>query len=155
MDMRRTTPCSRCRQRFMEKSVTKGAYVECPSCKPNYLPIPADNQYPSSQKQHYGLRSRMRCFYSQIRGKVHQSTSLNPDPSAFNSMKRSSKRAVLCGITYNNWKQYRLKGTINDVRNMRDLLINNFGYPGHSIRVLTGMFFSYICLMFYHLRCDD
>ncbi|TYH85177.1 hypothetical protein ES332_D02G247000v1 [Gossypium tomentosum] len=141
MDMRRSTPCSRCRQRFMAKSVTKGADVECPSCKPNYLPIPADEQYSSSQQQQYGLRSRMRCFYSQIRGKVHQSTvtpSLNPDPSAFNSMKiRSSKRAVLCGITYNNLKQYRLKGTINDVRNMRDLLINNFGYPGHFIRVLT------------------
>ncbi|PPS07506.1 hypothetical protein GOBAR_AA13157 [Gossypium barbadense] len=124
MDMRRNTSCSRCRQSFMAKSMTKGADVECPSCKPNYLPILADEQYSSSQQQHYGLRSRMRCFYSQIRGKVHQST-------------RSSKRAVLCGITYNNRKQYRLKGTTNDVRNMRDLLINNFGYPGHFIRVLT------------------
>ncbi|XWS63135.1 hypothetical protein CRYUN_Cryun06bG0070400 [Craigia yunnanensis] len=50
---------------------------------------------------------------------------------------RSGKRAVFCGITYNNRKQYKLKGTINDMRNMIDLLITRFGYPRECIRVLT------------------
>ncbi|XP_062177663.1 metacaspase-1-like isoform X2 [Alnus glutinosa] len=46
------------------------------------------------------------------------------------------KRAVLCGVTYQNNK-YRLKGTINDVKKMRDLLIDHFGYSKECIRVLT------------------
>ncbi|XP_062176107.1 metacaspase-1-like [Alnus glutinosa] len=46
------------------------------------------------------------------------------------------KRAVLRGVTYQNNK-YRLKGTINDVKKMRDLLIDRFGYSKECIRVLT------------------
>ncbi|XP_059446494.1 metacaspase-1-like [Corylus avellana] len=46
------------------------------------------------------------------------------------------KRAVLCGVTYRNCK-FRLKGTVNDVKSMRDLLINRFGYSKDCIRVLT------------------
>ncbi|XVF44787.1 hypothetical protein PTKIN_Ptkin02bG0152000 [Pterospermum kingtungense] len=62
--------------------------------------------------------------------------SLNHEPSG-PSPTRSSKRAVLCGITYSDTKQNKLKGSINDVRNMRDLLITRFGYPREFIRVLT------------------
>jgi hypothetical protein len=47
------------------------------------------------------------------------------------------KRAVLCGVTYQNNK-YRLKGTINDVKKMKDLLIDRFDYSKECIRVLTG-----------------
>jgi hypothetical protein len=50
------------------------------------------------------------------------------------------KRAVLCGVTYQNNK-YRLKGTINDVKKMRDLLIDRFGYSKECIRVLTGDYY--------------
>ncbi|KAE8721804.1 Metacaspase-2 [Hibiscus syriacus] len=50
---------------------------------------------------------------------------------------RWNKRAVLCGITYNNLKELRLKGSINDVKNMKELLITKFGYPSDCIRVLT------------------
>ncbi|XP_059446493.1 metacaspase-1-like [Corylus avellana] len=46
------------------------------------------------------------------------------------------KRAVLCGVTYRN-RKFRLKGTVNDVKSMRDLLINRFGYSQECIRVLT------------------
>ena len=64
-------------------------------------------------------------------------SSMNVNPRT--STARSNKRALLCGVTYNNKRKYRLKGTINDVQDMRDLLITKFGYPDHSIRVLTGM----------------
>ncbi|KAG6571674.1 Metacaspase-1, partial [Cucurbita argyrosperma subsp. sororia] len=49
---------------------------------------------------------------------------------------RPRKRALLCGVSYKNWK-HRLLGTLNDVRNMQDLLINHFGYSKHNIRILT------------------
>lgn len=53
--------------------------------------------------------------------------------------KRLNKRALLCGVSYNYKRKYRLKGTVNDVKDMRDLLINRFAYPAHCIRVLTGI----------------
>ncbi|KAE8697908.1 Detected protein of confused Function [Hibiscus syriacus] len=121
----------RCRQRFLGKAKSRSKGTDRNN---NYFPLPADEQ--RSQYQG-GLRSRMRTFCrNKIRGKTKQSTvrlSLNLPPSTA----RSNKRAVLCGITYNNWKRYRLKGTTNDVKNMRDLLITKFGYAGDCIRVLT------------------
>ncbi|XVE66565.1 hypothetical protein DITRI_Ditri08aG0088700 [Diplodiscus trichospermus] len=110
----------------------------CSSCK-NVLPNPNEEQ---TSQQHRGLRGRIRSFGNHIKSKmqyhgiVSVTPSLNYEPSGSYST-RSSKRAVLCGITYNNWKQYKLKGTVNDVRNMRDLLIDKFHYPKECIRVLT------------------
>ncbi|XP_061364696.1 metacaspase-1-like [Gastrolobium bilobum] len=49
---------------------------------------------------------------------------------------RYNKRAVLCGVSYNK-RKLRLKGTINDIKNMRELLIKNFKFPNECIRVLT------------------
>lgn len=51
---------------------------------------------------------------------------------------RYDKRAVLCGVSYTK-RKFRLKGTINDIRNMKELLIKNFKFPNECIRVLTGM----------------
>lgn len=51
---------------------------------------------------------------------------------------RYNKRAVLCGVSYTK-RKFRLKGTINDTSNMRDLLIKNFQFPNECIRVLTGI----------------
>ncbi|KAK8518950.1 hypothetical protein V6N13_017793 [Hibiscus sabdariffa] len=128
----------RCRQRFTAKTRSKGTDVEYPSCscRNNYFPIPVDEQSGMCQG---GFRSRMRTFCREkIRGKAVVAPSLNvPTFSSNYSTKKSNKRAVLCGITYNNWKQYRLKGTTNDVKNMRELLITKFHYPGDCIRVLT------------------
>lgn len=47
------------------------------------------------------------------------------------------KRALLCGVTYRNQK-FRLKGTINDVNNMRNLLVEHYNFPRSSIHILTG-----------------
>ncbi|CAK9309189.1 unnamed protein product [Citrullus colocynthis] len=67
---------------------------------------------------------------------------LLPSPSPNRSLSSASsngqrtKRALLCGVTYRNWK-HRLHGTVNDVLNMQDLLINHFGYSKQNIRILT------------------
>ncbi|XVE49537.1 hypothetical protein DITRI_Ditri01bG0090600 [Diplodiscus trichospermus] len=46
------------------------------------------------------------------------------------------KRAVLCGVSYKTWK-YKLKGTINDVFNMKRFLIQNYKFPEENILMLT------------------
>ncbi|CAN1821114.1 AMC1 [Linum perenne] len=50
----------------------------------------------------------------------------------------SRKRALLIGVTYKSWK-YKLKGTINDVKNIRSLLIHHFGFSTDDILVLTEL----------------
>ncbi|XP_060667222.1 metacaspase-1-like [Ziziphus jujuba] len=50
--------------------------------------------------------------------------------------RRWNKRALLCGVAYNT-RKYRLKGTVNDVINMKELLINQFHYPPEFIKVMT------------------
>ncbi|KAF9663421.1 hypothetical protein SADUNF_Sadunf17G0048300 [Salix dunnii] len=69
--------------------------------------------------------------------------SLNKMPSP-SEIRRSSpgtrtatKRALLIGVTYK--RKYMLKGTINDVKSMRELLINNFGFKEENILVLTDL----------------
>lgn len=132
--MERRTPCSRCRQRVVVKVRSTSAEIVCPSCTYNVLPIPED-EYQTSQYQ--GFHSQIRSFGAHIKSKKH----INSHPSinaAFGpSPTRSSKRALLCGLTYNDMKHNKLKGSINDVKNMRNLLITRFGYPKEHIRVLT------------------
>ncbi|KAJ6683605.1 hypothetical protein OIU85_007309 [Salix viminalis] len=70
--------------------------------------------------------------------------SLNKMASSTSEIRRSSpgtrtttKRALLIGVTYK--RKYTLKGTINDVKSMRELLINNFGFEEKNIKVLTDL----------------
>ncbi|KAK7368810.1 hypothetical protein VNO80_10840 [Phaseolus coccineus] len=58
-----------------------------------------------------------------------------PSSSAFPSTGRYNKRAVLCGVSYR--RKFRLRGIINDIRNMKELLIKNFDFPNECIRILT------------------
>ncbi|OWM63606.1 hypothetical protein CDL15_Pgr008149 [Punica granatum] len=55
---------------------------------------------------------------------------LSPPPA------HGRKRAVLCGVSYRG-KQHMLKGSVNDVKNMRFFLTNRMGFPSGSILVLT------------------
>ncbi|KAI4296372.1 hypothetical protein L6164_036335 [Bauhinia variegata] len=58
-------------------------------------------------------------------------------PIPFSSLSRRwNKRAVLCGVTYRT-KKLRLMGTTTDVRNMKQLLMENFQFPEEGISVLT------------------
>lgn len=59
-----------------------------------------------------------------------------PSSSAMPTTRRYNKRAVLCGVSYRR-RKFRLKGTINDTNNMKELLIKNFSFPKECIRVLT------------------
>lgn len=52
------------------------------------------------------------------------------------------KRALLIGLNYYG-KSYGLRGAINDVKCMRYLLVQKFGFPATSVLTLTG----YCCLI--------
>ncbi|KAG4945406.1 hypothetical protein JHK87_041413 [Glycine soja] len=52
------------------------------------------------------------------------------------SMTMGNKRAVICGVTYGK-RKFKLEGTINDVNNMKNLLLDKFKFPIGCIRVLT------------------
>ncbi|KAJ8755662.1 hypothetical protein K2173_022257 [Erythroxylum novogranatense] len=49
---------------------------------------------------------------------------------------RPNKRALLIGVSYKSLK-CELKGTVNDVKSMRRLLLNHFGYNPRDIVILT------------------
>ncbi|XP_058006627.1 metacaspase-3 [Hevea brasiliensis] len=70
--------------------------------------------------------------------------------SLASSERPTRKRALLCGVSYK--KKYKLKGTVNDVKNMRDLLITDFRFPEECIRQLTGAKSN---IFFYLLRIPD
>ncbi|XP_057518495.1 metacaspase-1-like [Amaranthus tricolor] len=52
------------------------------------------------------------------------------------SAARPGKRALICGVSYKNQK-YKLKGTLTDVYNIKQLLTNRYHFPEQAIRVLT------------------
>ncbi|XP_006494338.2 metacaspase-1-like isoform X2 [Citrus sinensis] len=132
--------CYHCRQRLSIK--TNETKVKCPGCK---LLLEYSSS-PSSYQQQKGFmqicpRGNFGCnIMKKIRNDEisPNKRSLNTKPfSLSSSSSRPSRRAVLCGVSYNKGK-FRLKGTINDVRNMRDLLINSFRFQEEGIIVLTG-----------------
>ncbi|KDP40906.1 hypothetical protein JCGZ_24905 [Jatropha curcas] len=78
----------------------------------------------------------------EITGSKLSSSTLNTNPSALSSSSSSHrsgqprKRALLIGVTYKQWK-YRLKGTVNDVKRIRNMLIDQFAFQKENILVLT------------------
>ncbi|CAL5434358.1 unnamed protein product [Camellia sinensis] len=58
-----------------------------------------------------------------------------PNPMSYHG-EHQKKRAVLCGVSYQK-KKHKLKGTINDVKRMKSLLVDHFQFPENAICVLT------------------
>nr|GLL23840.1 metacaspase-3-like [Ipomoea trifida] len=51
-------------------------------------------------------------------------------------VQNNRRRALLCGVTYRGHKK-SLKGSINNVKWIRNLLVENLGFPSSSILILT------------------
>ncbi|GLT97938.1 hypothetical protein SLE2022_154790 [Rubroshorea leprosula] len=139
--------CPRCSKTVTVKKKSRSIY--CSTCK-SLVSLPDDCeqqliQAPRPQQQQQ-RRHHIRCSVAHLINKM-QGISISRDysstsaeslnfPVEFPLGRRSKKRAVLCGVSYKNWK-YNLKGTVNDVKNIRDLLMSKYGYPKEYIRVLT------------------
>lgn len=90
---------------------------------------------PTDHDHSFSLRNLTTKFFKDYK------TLSKPYSGYLNDVRRpttaGNKRALLCGVTYNS-KKYMLKGTVNDVMNMKGFLQENFCFPNECIRVLTG-----------------
>ncbi|PON55908.1 Caspase-like domain containing protein [Parasponia andersonii] len=116
-------------------------YCHCSRCETgsNYV---CSKGFHSYCERHSDLFRVVKDFISKFKHMdrptdVNSYSSLNtkPSPAEMLSARRWNKRALLCGVTYK--RKYTLKGTVNDVKDMRELLIKQYNYPPHCIRVLT------------------
>ncbi|XP_031281838.1 metacaspase-1-like isoform X2 [Pistacia vera] len=146
METSRPIQCYYCRQRVSPRNSNERLVV-CPGCNLE-IKVERSNIFDNSStaNEAYGqvkgfCPTKSLQYMNFMRKRTETSpkrTSLNSKPSPLQRSPptRPKKRAVLCGVSYKETK-YKLKGTINDVKNMRDLLITKFGYQSEGILVLT------------------
>ncbi|XP_031384275.1 metacaspase-1-like isoform X1 [Punica granatum] len=148
--------CGQCEQQI--RPIWTMQAIRCPCCH-NIIPItrmqPANQDNSptgaGSLSGSAGNRQSLRfeSFYNRVRVKISGAGSYCSDLSSHSrssskglsgDMKmpesRLRKRAVLCGVTYRK-RKYKLKGTLNDVKAMKQLLMERFGFVEESIRILT------------------
>lgn len=111
-------PCNGCKHLLMVEENTRN--VCCPSCQTitsvTKKKITRESEIP---KGNYGKEMEANGLFPMDL----------PAP-------RRAKRAVLCGVTYQE-RKYRLKGTKYDVKDMYGLLFHYLGFSNDSIRLLT------------------
>ncbi|XP_030539125.1 metacaspase-1-like isoform X2 [Rhodamnia argentea] len=107
--------CSQCQKQMRPVWTLKE--MHCPSCQ-NLIKLTRNSSSSSSSRT-----SSNR--YSVPGSGMTSATKLHP-----------GKRAVLCGVSYKK-RKYELKGTVNDVKHMKELLLRTFGFLEENILVLT------------------
>jgi metacaspase-1 len=80
------------------------------------------------------------CGVTRIRRRRVQRPAAAPPTTGF-PRARGKKRALLIGITYAGTRRGcgQLRGALNDVKCMRQLLCQRFAFPSDCIIMLTGM----------------
>ncbi|KAL3724061.1 hypothetical protein ACJRO7_036130 [Eucalyptus globulus] len=133
--------CSQC-QNLMRPIWTSKA-VHCPCCHNLIKLTRYDVRPPTRMDTKCILKEKLQ---SKFKSKKSNSSNSSGTSSIQCSVPRSGmtsgtklhpgKRAVLCGVSYKK-RKYELKGTVNDVKHMKELLIHTFGFLEENIRVLT------------------
>lgn len=118
--------CSDCKREFLVS--TKTTMYRCNKCEGVSKSISGYKQFRENS-----LRAK---FFNQDRQQNASKNASSHSSLLLSTTTIGNKRAVLCGVTYRR-RRYMLKGTVNDVVNMKKLLTNNFAFPIESIRVLT------------------
>ncbi|KAF2294089.1 hypothetical protein GH714_007433 [Hevea brasiliensis] len=145
--------CGRCRQRLVP-TTTNLEDIQCPACeRVASSSLGGTNERSCNNKTNGRFSSTVSHVAEKFRntflGRHHRQDSdtekpksLNCNPSPLESSstslsdQRPRKRALLIGVTYKTWK-HKLKGTVNDVKNMSSFLIENLKFPPQNILVLT------------------
>ena len=114
---------------------------------PNEMPDWIRN--PSEMKKHLPVGPKQKSFIQNVFSKIaaifsawfgNEEPELTPMPSPTPDVvvvKEASKKALLVGINKYQLQDADLRGCINDVENMRDVLINIYRFNPENIRVLT------------------
>ncbi|PIN08878.1 hypothetical protein CDL12_18543 [Handroanthus impetiginosus] len=122
--------CRHCRQRSFLTPGTK--HVRCPGCQRVLSSPELEKKKNEAKMLYHGIRKRFlgsnNIQQSQNRSQIPCIKMLDPP--------RRGKRAFLCGVT-NKKQKFEVKGTAQDVKNMRDLLVEQFHYLTESILILT------------------
>ncbi|KAK5770405.1 metacaspase-1-like [Gossypium arboreum] len=134
--------CHRCKQKFSASTTTE--IIICPQCRtviPNRTPRkqspPSGGHYGSSIPSLIDNLLKKLCLALKPATAPGLSSFVYPKSCGLDNVGAlGNKRAVLCGVSYKKWK-YKLKGTINDVFNMRALLIQYYEYRDENMLILT------------------
>ncbi|XP_011087897.1 metacaspase-1 [Sesamum indicum] len=134
--------CKYCRER---SSVTPSTqYIRCHGCQralsvgsteDEVLPkgLSLETRKKMTEEKERCLRVRKKFLGSNSQ---HGQISNQPPSVITQDPPAKGKRALLCGVTYKKQK-YELRGTAQDVKNMRDLLVKRFGFLEESILILA------------------
>jgi metacaspase-1 len=130
--------CSDCRRELLvpSKTTTNRCY-ECEAARKSI------SGFTPSRENSLGAK-----LFNQDQLRNASTNASGHSSSLLSTARIGNKRAVLCGVTYSR-RRYMLKGTVNDVANMKKLLVNNFAFPIESIRILTGICYRNFFLIQY------
>ncbi|KAK7246745.1 hypothetical protein RIF29_41615 [Crotalaria pallida] len=126
--------CSVCKKELVVSSIDSTAYY-CHACQERSAITKSISVYEQSRKEKDDGANMLK--HNNINANLLLIKPI-PSTSSFSSSlsKRGNRRAVLWGVTYGK-RKYRLRGTINDINNMKALLVENFKFPIDCIRVLS------------------
>ncbi|PWA72815.1 putative, Caspase-like domain protein [Artemisia annua] len=118
-----TTPqrCTTCRRTMIK--VPGLQYEMCPVCQTVSL---------FNSK----IKGRLAARLGQYANSLANQDDLQNKIYRLPTQRHGKKRAVLCGVTYNNHKK-KLVASVYNVKSMQQLLVNKLGFPYASIRILT------------------
>ncbi|TKY71471.1 Metacaspase-1 protein [Spatholobus suberectus] len=126
-----TLTCCGCKHEFLVPTTTTAH--RC------YICLSVSNSISVSVQSTKGSRAKL-FTHDQLNNANTNGASLRSSSSAAGSSSSLStpcnKRAVICGVTYGK-RKFKLEGTMNDVINMTNLLVDKFKFPIGCIRVLT------------------
>ncbi|KAG2703853.1 hypothetical protein I3843_06G147400 [Carya illinoinensis] len=141
--MERTVTCSRCNKQYLLPKHSESSSIRCRECTNAVTRMSTSSSGCSCLGWHFIQKNKQKSSTNDTITAANQSHSssldIKPSPSVSSAKApRGSrpKRALLCGVTHRN-KTYSLSGTINDVRNMKNLFIQRFGFSRECIRILT------------------
>lgn len=124
-----TSWCSHCGMGLAAPSAESGSGVRCAFCH-------WASRVGTEHQRGVGESATTRALNAAASLPRPVSSGLVEIPSGYPRVS-GSKRALLVGVSYTG-TAHELKGTVNDVKEMKSLLCNKFGFPGGCILELTG-----------------
>ncbi|KAM7251406.1 hypothetical protein ACFE04_023289 [Oxalis oulophora] len=124
-----TISCIKCNNPIIESK--KNLMVRCPKC--NYINLNSKNEL-AKNAQTWAREVRVE-FMHKVAGTHYPKGVLTLNNCVLVAA-RPRKRALLCGVVY-RWSKDMVMGPINDVLNMKELLISCFGFVEQSFLILT------------------
>nr|GMC81297.1 metacaspase-1-like isoform X1 [Ipomoea batatas] len=126
--------------------------IRCRKC--NTVISLGDGQRDTAVQEQGSSASFGRRRFLQVFTRFSWGNSQSPSPSSSLNQSvaglqppQSGKRALLCGVTYKN-NRFKVRGSLQDVKSMQELLLQHFSFQQSSILVLAGINAKFLSLQF-------